>query len=77
MGNWPLFIKSYITDEDDQVFALDFKLVEIVKQLTSLEFHSYEIDPLNESVLDYLDARNFIRMLYPKIMHRPKSKQHI
>jgi hypothetical protein len=76
MRNWPLIIRNIVKDQDDPVFNLGLKLHEIVERLTANEFLPYEIDLLEEKVIQYFELRKTLRVEYPNIMPNPKPKHH-
>ena len=76
MRNWPLLVKKFSIDKDDEVLALGLKLHEVTERITATEYREYEIQLLHDSVLDYLDMRKRIRMEMPQIFSKPKPKHH-
>ena len=69
-------MKNLIQDEDDEVPDFLFKLVDITARITAEEFRSYEIDILEERVIEFLDARKGIFASFPDILRSPKPKHH-
>ena len=74
--NWPLIVKKFIVDKDDSALALGLKLHELTERITAAEYYQYEIDLLDEVVIEYLDMRKKIRIDYPEFFKRPKPKHH-
>ena len=74
--NWPLIVKRFILDKDDNVLALGLKLHEVTERITATEYLEYEIQLLDECVLDYLDMRKQVRSEIPNLFKRPKPKHH-
>ena len=74
--NWPLVIKNLVKDSEDPVITFGLKLHEIVERLTAQEFFPYEIDLVEEKIVQYLDLRKTIRSLYPNLLPSPKPKHH-
>ena len=76
LRNWPLLIKNLVVNKDEPVLLLGLKLHELVERMTAVEFYDYEVDILEDLVIDYLDLRKEIRAEYPSLMGRPKPKHH-
>ena len=76
MRNFGFIIKPFVTDEEDEVLALGIKLAEIVERLTAVEFRPYEVDVLEDKILEYLDDRKVVYGDYPVLLGRPKPKTH-
>ena len=76
MRNWPLLIKKFGINPDDEVLVLGLKLHELVERATAHEFEVYEIQLLHECVTDYLDLRMKLRCSYPSQFKKPKPKHH-
>ena len=49
---------------------------EIVERLTAQEYYPYEIDILEEKLVDYLELRKTVRADYPNLMPHCKPKHH-
>ena len=74
--NWPLIVKKFILDEDDMFLSLGLKLHEVTERITATEFVEYEIQLLEESIIDYLDMRKKVRSEFPDTFKKPKPKHH-
>ena len=74
--NWPVIMSTLVKDRKDSVLALGLKLNEVTERITSPQFRDYEIQLLEDSVIDYLDRRKKIRQNYPEFFNRPKPKHH-
>ena len=55
--NFPLIMKPFIQDNEDDVLEFALLLVEITSRITAYEFREHEIVLLEEKVLEYLDKR--------------------
>ena len=73
---WPLLMMKFLDNNDDPVIRLGLLLHEIVERLTASAFYTYEIDILEEKVIEYLDLRKVIREEFPSKMVNPKPKHH-
>ena len=76
LRNWPLVIRNFVKDIDDEVLLLGLLLHNIVERLTAQQFYVYEVIILEEKISQYLDDRKHIREKYPELMMRPKPKHH-
>ena len=76
MRNFPLILKKFIRDSNDDLLHLALKLHEVTERLTAVEFLEYEIQLVEESIIDYLNMRSAIRVDMPDIFGRPKPKHH-
>ena len=74
--NFPLIIRRLVKDPDEPVLSLGLILHEIVERITAQEFYPYEIDLLEEKILNYLDMRKGIRDSYPSSVPSAKPKHH-
>ena len=80
-SNWlhirmfPFIIRNFVKDIDDPVLELGLKLHEITERLTASEFKEYEVDVLEEKIIEYLDDRKKIYDDYP-VIGSPKPKTH-
>ena len=74
--NWPLVIKHLVKDSCDDVITLGLNLHEIVERLTANEFFDYEVDLVEEKIVQYLKLRQTIHDEYPELMPNPKPKHH-
>ena len=76
LRNWPFMIRNFILDKDDDALSLGLLLHEVTERITCPEFREYEIDILEEKILNYLDLRRKVRENYPDLMPNPKPKHH-
>ena len=75
--NFPMIMKSLIRDQDDEVFQYLLLLVDITARILAMEFRGYEIDVLEEKVIEFLDARIIIFSSFPDLLGTPKPKHHM
>ena len=76
MSNFPFVIRKFVKNEDDPVLRLGLQLHNITERITASEFLHYEIDILEEVIVNYLDSRKTIFEEYPGLMGSPKPKTH-
>ena len=76
MRNFPIAIRSFVKDKEDSALDLGLKLHEITERLTSGGFEEYEIDTLEELIVDYLDERKSLHGEHPGLLGTPKPKTH-
>ena len=76
MRNWPLIVKKFISDKNDPALALGLKLHELTERITATEYYPYEIELLEEVIVEYLDTRKIMRTDFPDFFKRQKSKHH-
>ena len=74
--NWPLVVKNLLKDLEDPVITFGLLLHEIVERLTAQEFFQYEIDIVENKIVEYLDLRKSIRSNYPNLLPSAKPKHH-
>ena len=74
--NFPLIVKDFIKDLDDEVLSFLLLLVDITARITANEFRHHEIDNLEQEVLKYLNDRKDIHEAFPDCMGTPKPKHH-
>lgn len=74
--NWPLVIKNLVKNPEDDVIMLGLKLHELVERLTASEYYSYEIDLVEEKLVQYLELRKILQCQFPGLMPKPKPKHH-
>ena len=74
--NWPLVIKNLVKNPEDDAIALGLKLHELVERLTASEYYSYEIDLVEEKLVQYLKLRKILQSQFPGLMPKPKPKHH-
>jgi len=58
------------------VLRLALKLHELLERATATEFLEYEVQLLDDSIIDYLDLRKEVRAVLSDDFHRPKPKHH-
>ena len=73
--NFPFIVRKFVKDIEDPILTFGLKLHEITERITALEFKDYEVDVLEQLILDYLDERKVIFEDYP-IIGSPKPKTH-
>ena len=76
LRNFPLLIEKFIVDKDDPIVALALKLHEVTERTSATEFHEYEIQLLDDAIVDYLNMRKEARNQHPDLFNRPKPKHH-
>ena len=74
--NFPLLVDKFVLDKDDEVLALALKLHEVVERATATEGEEYEIDLLDESIIEYLESRKIVGQDHPEFFSRLKPKHH-
>ena len=74
--NFPLLVKSFVKDTDDDVFKLALILVDITNRVAAVEVRNYEIDVLENLIIKYLDERKSIYDSHFDLIGRPKPKHH-
>ena len=74
--NFPLIIKPFVRDFEDEVLKLALLLVEITNRLTALEFRDYEISILEDKIIEFLDVRKEVFENYPELLGTAKPKHH-
>ena len=70
-----LYLNNWIKDENDEVLKLAILLSDITLRVTAEEFQEYEIDRLEELVIQYLDLREELCSRYP-VLGTAKPKHH-
>ena len=71
-----MVIQKFVQDYDDDVLCLGMKLSDLTERLTASQFQEYEVDQLEQIILDYLDHRKLIFSDCPALIGRPKPKHH-
>ena len=74
--NFGMVIKSFVKDPSDPALVLGLLLVQLTERLTAEKFRQYEIDIVEESAMEYLDARKLIYEEFPRQMGNAKPKHH-
>ena len=63
-------------DSEDEMLNIGLKLHEVTERIMATEFLEYEVQLLEESVVDYLEMRRSIRSQNPDSFNKPKPKHH-
>ena len=74
--SFPLIVKSFVQDPEDEVLEFLLLLVDITARMTAEEYKSHEVDALEEKIIQYLDVRKVIFESFPIILGTPKPKHH-
>ena len=74
--NFGFIIQPFVMDYDDQVLALATEIGDIVERVTAVEIRQYEIDVLEEKILDYMEHRKLVFEEFPSLMGKTKPKHH-
>ena len=74
--NFAFIIKPFVKDYENQVLALGLKLAEIVERVTAVEIRHYEVEVLEEKILEYLDDRKQVFDDFPHLIGKAKPKHH-
>ena len=67
MRNFPLIIKPFIQDTDDEVFSMSLLLVDITNRITAAEIREYEVEILEEKIIEFLDKRKDVFESFPDL----------
>ena len=70
-----LKLNDWIQDSEDEVFKLAGLMVDITNRVTAEKFEHYEIERLEDLVIEFLDARKAVLAEYP-ILGSAKPKHH-
>ena len=73
---FPLIMKKFILNFDDEILVLGLKLNELTERLTASQFCEVEVALLEDGIVEYLDLRKKARLSLPRIFRRPKPKHH-
>ena len=76
LRNFPLIIKPFVEDTEDEVLKLILLLVEITGRITAVEIRMYEISILEDLIVEYLDKRKDILESYHELLGTAKPKHH-
>ena len=76
MRKFPLVVRKFVKDREDTALELGLKLHAITERLTAVEFEDFEIDVLEDKIVDYLDERKMLHEERPDLLGRPKPKTH-
>ena len=68
IGYFGLIISGFVQDSSDPVLALGMQLLELTERLTAEQFRLYEIDVIEEKVIEYLEARKLVYDEFPNLM---------
>ena len=74
LRNFPLLIRKFIKDKDEPALALGLQLHEIVERITANEFRMFEVNVLEERIIEFLDYRQKLFTDYPALLGNPKPK---
>ena len=72
--NFPLIMKPFVQNNDDNILELALLLVEITGRITAYEFREHEILLLEEKVTEYLDKRKEIFEVFGHLLGTAKPK---
>ena len=76
MRNFPLIIRPLVQDGDDEVLHFALLLADITSRLTAAELRGYEVEVLDNKIIEYLDERKRVFENYPEL-GTAKPKHHI
>ena len=74
--NFPLIVRDFVEDPDDDVLSFLLLLVDITARITATEFREHEVDDLEWKIIKYLDDRKAIFEAFPDLLGTPKPKHH-
>ena len=74
--NFPVIMRSFTKDPEDTVLLFALKLVDVTNRVTATEFKYYEIDILEEKIVEYLDQRRVLMETYSNQLGTAKPKHH-
>ena len=74
--NFPILMRHFVHDKNDEVLAFLLLLTEITSRLTALEFREHEILEVEKLIIEYLDRRHDLFERYPRFLGSPKPKHH-
>ena len=74
--NFPLILKDFVEDQNDEVLSLLLLLVDITARITATEFRHHEVDDLESKIVKYLDNRKPIYEAFPDLIGTVKPKHH-
>ena len=63
--NFPLLVEKFVIDSEDEMLNIGLKLHEVTESIMATEFLEYEVQLLEECVVDYLELRRRIRSQNP------------
>ena len=69
-------IQQFVQDYDDDALCLGIELSDMTERLTADQFREYEVDQLEQNILDYLDHRKLVFSEFPTFIGNPKPKHH-
>ena len=71
-----MVVETYVKDMADNTLKLALKLSEITERLTAHEYREFDIELLEQSVVDYLEERQIVYEEFPGLLGSPKPKHH-
>ena len=71
-----MVIEPLVKDIEDKVLYFAFQLLELTERLMASEYREFEIEILEQHVIDYLDSRQKIYDEFPALLGTPKPKHH-
>ena len=74
--NFPLLIRNFVKDKNEAVLRFGLLLHELVERITAPQFKSYEVDVLEEKIIEYLDHRQLLFEEYGSLLGSAKPKMH-
>ena len=74
--NFPILVRHFVHDKNDEVLAFLLLLTEITSRLTALEFREHEVLEVEKLIIEYLDRRHDLFERYPRFLGSPKPKHH-
>ena len=73
--NFPLIIRPLVQDEADEVLQFSLLLADLTSRLTAVEVRGYEVEVLENKIIEYLDKRKSLFESYPEL-GTAKPKHH-
>ena len=75
--NFPiiLFLNGWIIDDKNDVFRLALLLHDLTERITAEVFRPYEVETLEEILIEYIELRKIVFEMYP-VIGRAKPKHH-
>ena len=71
-----MILQPFVKDIDDGGLSLAMLLSDISNRLAAIEFREWEIEALEELIIDYLEQRKIVFESFPALMGTPKCKHH-
>ena len=76
LRNFGFIIKPFVLDIDHMALSLGLSLASIVERLAAAEIREYEVDILEDAIIEYLDHRKIVFGSYPDLLGKVKPKHH-